>query len=418
MVGDNLIFMNKKSIIIYSTIKLYNGNSAGSARVFNYARALARSCQVYLISFKERRKINIQNIQEVEPNIFIVGLKKEDKNKITKKILKPFLLLKFILNMLTFAKKDDVVFFLYPSTEVLLDYLSIMILKFIKRKKIFIEINEVRRYSSFLLQNVSFFNSPYKYLKLRKIYVKFIFSEKLVRYFDGAICISRNIEKFFKKYNDNIIKVPILSNIEEKPEAALNFYNHNMPFKIGFFGSIDYEKENFEILFKAINKIKNSNSKHKIRIDLYGRITNITKKTLPQKIDVFDLNEEVFYLGELDQSIVINKMKDYHLLILPRGRTLQNMYGFSTKLSEYLISGVPSLVTNVSDNAIYIKDGINGFIVEPDNVAQLSKKLLFILKNYNNLSKNIVINALSTVSEHFDYKLYNNTLTEFLCYKK
>jgi len=110
----------------------------------------------------------------------------------------------------------------------------------------------------------------------------------------------------------------------------------------------------------------------------------------------------------------MNIFKEAHLLILPRGNTKQNQYGFSTKLSEYLVSGRPVLVTNVSDNGKYIKDGFNGFIIPPDSLESMTNKIKYIYENYNSFNEMIPSNALKTVKENFDYNLYSNSLYSFL----
>lgn len=407
---------SKLNVIIYSTVRLYNGNSAASARVMNYARALAMKCKVFLISFYDRNDICFNNKKEIEPNIFIVGQHKNYGNKISRKVLKPFFILKFFFDINIFTRElNNKVYLLYPSTEVFLDYFSVIVLKYFKKKNVFIELNEVRKYSSFLNQDLSLLKKPIKYLHMKKLYLKYNLSEKLVRYFDGAICISSNIEKYFDKFNKNILRIPILANFSGTTKTKRNEYYQNDEFKIGFFGSVAYKKENFDLLFKSLKRIKQVNPSQKIKLDLYGRISINEQKHLLQKLCEYSLVNIVEYKSELLQSKVIEIMNDYHLLILPRGNTLQNKYGFSTKLSEYLISGTPTLVTNISDNAIYIKDSFNGFIVEPDDFEEMSNKILFIIKNYNLLSKDIGYNAVETIERHFDYKLYSNKLWKFLC---
>ena len=102
-----------------------------------------------------------------------------------------------------------------------------------------------------------------------------------------------------------------------------------------------------------------------------------------------------------------------NLLILPRPLNTQTNFGFSTKLAEYLISGVPVLVTDVSDNKIYIKDGFNGFMVDEISATGFEKKLIDIVGNYE-VEKHIVSKeAFNTAKNHFDYRLYKDILTNF-----
>ena len=92
----------------------------------------------------------------------------------------------------------------------------------------------------------------------------------------------------------------------------------------------------------------------------------------------------------------------------------QTRYGFSTKLSDYLISGVPVLVTDVSDNSIYIRDGINGYLIPPGSMSALEAKLMEIIDNYNQSSILIARNALETAARELDYRNYTDKLIDFL----
>ena len=86
-------------------------------------------------------------------------------------------------------------------------------------------------------------------------------------------------------------------------------------------------------------------------------------RTLNNLKKKFLLDNRVYYVGNLDPDDLQDEFSKYHLLILSRPLNPQTRYGFSTKLSDYLISDVPVLVTDVSDNSIYIRDGINGYLI-------------------------------------------------------
>lgn len=277
----------------------------------------------------------------------------------------------------------------------------------INKHKVFYEVNEVRKYSSDLFSKQNKLINTYKR-------IKFSFSEKLTKYFAGIICISTKIEKYFSKYNSNTIQIPILSNINSDDiSSEKNEYIKDDVFKIGFFGSVAYEKENFEQLFKSLSYLISSNKSINIIVEFYGPLDKRTNSIFELKIKEFNLNNNLYYKGIIEQKQVIVFMKKYHLLILPRGNNLQNRYGFSTKLSEYLVSGVPCLITAVSDNSKYIKDGYNGFIIPPDDINAFVNKLLYIITHYNSF-ENIGYNAISTVKKHFYYKNYSNKMLEFL----
>jgi glycosyltransferase involved in cell wall biosynthesis len=100
-------------------------------------------------------------------------------------------------------------------------------------------------------------------------------------------------------------------------------------------------------------------------------------------------------------------------LILPRPRTLQNEYGFSTKLASYMGSGVATLATTVSDNAVYIQDGVNGFLVPPDRPDCLRDKLLEIYGQRGRLDAPGK-QGLRTALEHFHPSRHGASLAGML----
>ena len=53
--------------------------------------------------------------------------------------------------------------------------------------------------------------------------------------------------------------------------------------------------------------------------------------------------------------------------------------GFSNSLSESICCGKPVLASNISDNPIIVRDGVNGFLFNPtdvDDMANSIKKML------------------------------------------
>jgi len=408
MVGSKLNSNNV--VLIYSTIELVNGNSAGSARVMNYARALSSSCDVVLLTFLRLKNISLKNLIEIEPGIYTVGYI-INSNKIVSKLfycIRIFYFLKSIVSLLEeFGNLKNKTLLFYPSTKVFIDYMTLVYLIKYKKFRIIYEANEIRKYSADFEINSFNFN-----LKLQKL--MYGQSEKLTKYFSGLICISTNIEKYFKKFNSNTIRIPILSNLNIKEYKEI-IYQKNEIFRIGFFGSVSICKENLLLFLRSLAELKEIKPNLKFIVEFYGPIDLETNNKLPKLILNLGLHNIVFYKGQVKQINVISLMRNFHLLVLPRGANLQNHYGFSTKLSEYLVSGTPCLVTNVSDNALYINDNDNGFIVEPDNLKAFSNKLIFIIENYNSFHKKMVKSSFMTVEKHFQYTNYSNILSQFIC---
>src|SRR5690554_3521416 len=265
---------------------------------------------------------------------------KLNSNKYIRFISDPIRILAYVMSIRKLINKnDEVVFYLYPTTRVLLDYLLILYLKLIKKEKIFLEVNEVRRYGG-------------EVNKYGFEYYKYVAHERLSKYFDGLVCISKNIENYYKVYNKNTINIPILSNSDLPYVNNCTYgYNNYRPFLIGFTGSVHMGKENLLVFFEGIKKLVNKG--FSIKVNLFGEIYN--KEKILKIVNNNGLEEVIKYHGCVDKKNIPYILTQQDLLVLPRAETKQNKYGFSTKLSEYLTSGVPVLITDVSDNLEYLK---------------------------------------------------------------
>ncbi|MRS03580.1 glycosyltransferase [bacterium] len=207
-----------------------------------------------------------------------------------------------------------------------------------------------------------------------------------------------------------MIRIPILcdaTGIEE--ERPVIRYGDGI-FKICFAGSLDWEKEGFDILLKSLAQV---NLKHPAELYLYGDMPDWVLRKIDQVTNEYALERKVVYIGNVDAESLMHEFRKYHLLILPRPLTRQSTYGFSTKLSEYLISGIPVLLTDVSDNALYIKDNYNGYLIAPGSVSVMTDKILEIMEGYDSNASVIAGHALQTAKEKLDYRLYSKTFIDF-----
>jgi glycosyltransferase involved in cell wall biosynthesis len=397
------------------------GNSAGSARMMNYAKALASpECRVFLCSSKLRLVGSSDIIKEVFPNIYLVGhagnLPAKDTEKLYKKFLSFFLNLNYLKNLYRLLAMYDgeKIIFLYPSLESSMDYITLIYGKLFRKMKVYCEINELRRtniYKSSHPDNL-FRSGIGKLLFIVRV-SKYYLNEQLTRYFDGLICISTSLEKYFKKYNKNILRVPILTNHVDSTTNSPNKFSRGEIFKMCFTGFLSVEKEGFNIFYKALKQLNTCYSAFELHLYGYGSQSDIELllKGMPER---WNFKNKVFYHGYVSQEKINSEFQQYHLLVLPRNSNPQTEYGFSTKLGEYLSSFVPVLITAVSDNKLYLEDGLNSFIVEPDSYIAFSEKILYIIDHYNEVVPQIVCNAVKAVNEHFYYGNYSEKLTRFI----
>ena len=395
-----------KDVFIISTGDIVRGRMAGTHRILKIAKSLAAGdISVYICSLIY---INNDLVKAIElfPGIYSIEStgRFEDYSEHITVFLRT-------VNKFIKGKNSEKVIYLYPTTWVLKDFIYLLYFKIIKGYKFYCDINELRSTNVFsTTPPAGFFSKIVFFLKSARDLISYKLSGLQIPFYDGIVVISTNLEKYFSRYAKKIIRVPILCDVSEIKTGKSPVQFNSGAFKICFAGTISCSKEGFDILFEALSLV---NKEKNTELYLYGPIHDNDKEILKKLTEINNLKERVFYMGNLDPDQLLSEFKKYHLLILPRPLIPQTKYGFSTKLSEYLISGIPILVTDVSDNALYIKDSVNGYIVQPGSSEALAGKILKIIENYNDTSRVIAQNALQTASREFDYHLFTQTFTNF-----
>ncbi len=412
-----------KSIYILANVEIVGGRTAASARLLNYAKALALSGdRVVLCTALSGTRLSRDALDEAYPGIFVARnlLIKKRSGRIGSWLGRnsnPVFLVKYfraVKGLMRHCKGERAVL-LYPSTVSMFEFMCLMLLKMLGRERVYYEANEVRKFGLYnAIRSGNFVRRSLQAIMSWGYYIKYLLVERSTRHYDGLIAISTNMEAYFERYNRNIIRVPILSDTSEKCYSSCPTYDRmKEKFRICFAGAINLKKEGFDLLYGVLSDLKKQ--KRATELHLYGLPDGRSEALLFGVLrKEFDLEENIFYHRQVDPATLLAEMKKHHLLILPRAATLQAQYGFSTKLSEYLVSGVPVLVTDVSDNSLFIKDGHNGFIIEPGSAEAMREKVEYIMDNYNELVERVVDNAFETARGNFHYANFSGVLSEFL----
>lgn len=93
------------------------------------------------------------------------------------------------------------------------------------------------------------------------------------------------------------------------------------------------------------------------------------------------LAETVVFTGIVSASEMPQLLKNAEVLALSRPANMQSKYGFPTKLGEYLLTGNPVVVTAVGDIPLFLHDGDNALISEPDNPEAFATKMNWVLSH-------------------------------------
>ena len=126
-----------------------------------------------------------------------------------------------------------------------------------------------------------------------------------------------------------------------------------------------------------------------------------------------NLEKRVFLKGGVNSDIVPQILKQAYILVSSQPDTKRASGGFPTKMGEYMAAGVPALLTDVGENAKYIKDGVHTFFSKPGDHIAYAKKLTYIIENYEHALK-VATNGKKYLVDNFSHIHKGRELLEFI----
>jgi glycosyltransferase involved in cell wall biosynthesis len=131
---------------------------------------------------------------------------------------------------------------------------------------------------------------------------------------------------------------------------------------------------NIPHLIKAISIAKKSVPN--IHLNLIG--AGSLQSEILQLIKKLDLEPNVSFIGKVPQPKIAEVLNQSHVFV-----SVSKSDGNNISLNEAMACGTACIATNIPANSQWIKDGINGFLVEIDDVETLGEKIIYLNRNYH-----------------------------------
>lgn len=161
-------------------------------------------------------------------------------------------------------------------------------------------------------------------------------------------------------------------------------------FKIISVGNLKLEK-GFRLLIKAVGKL--IQSKYDIQVCIIGK--GEEKERLLSDINSLGLNSNFIFTGDICNTLVRNLYPLFDAFVLP-----SYSESFGIVYIEAMYAGLPTVGVKGQGIDGVIKHGINGFLVNPQDVTDLAEKIEYIINN-REIVRDIALKGQKLIKEEY-----------------
>lgn len=130
-------------------------------------------------------------------------------------------------------------------------------------------------------------------------------------------------------------------------------------------------------------------------------------------VESLGIKDRVVFTGIIAAEDMPHYLVNAKALCLARPNSLQNKYGFPTKLGEYLLSGNPVVVTKVGDIPLFLNDGDTALMAECGDIEEFANKIKWVLENPEGASI-IGARGKKVAEQNFNYLTETKKMVEVI----
>ncbi len=276
------------------------------------------------------------------------------------------------------------------------------ILKFAKKKNICVVINSVEWYE----KNNEVFDGISG--KLKFIYNRYGMMVEHVKA-RNIIGISSLLTSYYDKKNCNTVRIPT---IVDKNRYEFVEKNNNSKTIITYAGS-PARKDYIGNAIKAL-ALLDENQRKKIEFHIYGTEYENLSVVGVEAALCESLKDSLFVHGRIPHKQVYEKISTADFTVLLRPNKKYANAGFPTKVGESMVCGTPVIANHTSDLKLYIKDNVNGIVLNDETIASCAEGFKKALSINAETLQCMRKQARKQAEESFSYDSYVEQMKEFI----
>jgi len=228
-----------------------------------------------------------------------------------------------------------------------------------------------------------------------------------------VIAISSFLERYYRDRGCDVVRVPPLVDMNElDSEASRDVPRNDGKLRLVYAG-IPGKKDLLANAIRGLCELRASGTP--VELHLVGLSRSATESCIGKHSALLnELEDAVVYHGRLPHptAMALVAEADFSILVRPDERFAHA--GFPTKLVESLSMGVPVLANLTSDIGEYVRDGMEGIVLEgsdPNAFAAGVRRALAMPREQWRVMR---IHARRQAADCFDYRKYSVPLSGFV----
>ena len=216
---------------------------------------------------------------------------------------------------------------------------------------------------------------------------------------DGILLITQQLIDYYSSKLSNTSKLFLVPSTVD-PSRFTNMNGNELAFDyIGYFGAINFERDNVDLLLRAyagiLEKYEN------MHLVLGGFYLEKDKDLVNRLSDELGISASTHLLDYLSREEVSRYISHAKILVLVRRKDPFTDVTYPSKLTEYLATGKPVISVKVGEIPGYLQDNREAFLVDPGDVQALAEKIDFVLSNYEHAE------AVGKAGRELTYSIFN-----------
>lgn len=264
-----------------------------------------------------------------------------------------------------------------------------------RKIKLIVEQNEWRDKSSF---------------KFRELDYRYIHEEWLIKQeykkADGILAISRYFQNYYRNVGMNVVRIPTVLDVQN---TSYSVHSKNRKIVLIYSGNPSTSKEYLAPVISVLADYPQFREAFEFHI--YGPDYNKVLKNIGGNDNLLKSAEGcVFIHGKVKQELMQDIMMsaDFQIFLRPHRRSSEA--GFPTKLGESMAVGTPVITNLTGDIGLYLKNEVNGFVVDMTTEEDLAMTLKKITKMTDKQYKAMRLHSREKAEEAFDYRNYKQSI--------